>query len=96
MVSPQPITLERSNEDDIRVVSYNTWNEGILDNDRQIHFKRILQSLDPDIIALQEHGDWDDIDDIIQSWFPMRNGMQVGPIGIWLCYQDFQLLVTRI
>ena len=70
VVSPQPITLERSNEDDIRVVSYNTWNEGILDNDRQIHFKRILQSLDPDIIALQEHGDWDDIDDIIQSWFP--------------------------
>ena len=57
MSLPQPITLERSNEDDIRVVSYNTWNEGILDNDRQIHFKRILQALDPDIIALQEHGD---------------------------------------
>ena len=67
---PQAITLERSNEEDIRLVSYNTWNEGILDNDRQIHFKRILQALDPDIIALQEHGDWDDIDDIIQSWFP--------------------------
>ena len=67
---PQPITLERSNEEDIRLVSYNTWNEGILDGDRQIHFKRILQALDPDIIALQEHGDWNDIENIIQSWFP--------------------------
>ena len=67
---PQPITLERSNEQDIRLVSYNTWNEGILDSDRQIHFKRILQALDPDIIALQEHGDWNDIENIIQSWFP--------------------------
>ena len=67
---PQPITLERSNEQDIRLVSYNTWNEGILDSDRQIHFKRILQALDPDVIALQEHGDWNDIENIIQSWFP--------------------------
>ena len=67
---PQPITLERRNENNIRVVSYNTWNEGILDSERQIHFKRILQALDPDIIALQEHADWEEIDDIIQSWFP--------------------------
>ena len=67
---PQPITLERSNEEDIRLVSYNTWNEGILDSDRQINFKRILQALDPDVIALQEHGDWNDIENIIQSWFP--------------------------
>ncbi len=67
---PEAIFIERLNENDIRIVSYNTWNEGILDSDRQVHFKRILQALDPDIIALQEHGDWDYIDDIIQSWFP--------------------------
>lgn len=68
--NPLPIALERLNENDIRVVSYNTWNEGILDSDRQTHFRRILQALDPDIIALQEHSDWEEIDGIIQSWFP--------------------------
>ena len=57
-------------DDDIRIVSYNTWNDGIINEERQLHFKRILQALDPDVIALQEHWDWDEIDDIIQSWFP--------------------------
>ena len=64
------ISLEKSNIEDLRLVSYNTLNEGIIDGDRQLHFKRILQALDPDIIVLQEHSEWDYIDDIIQSWFP--------------------------
>ena len=68
-LSPEPIGLERLHQSDIRIVSYNTLNEGIIDEERQNHFKRILQTLDPDIIALQEHSDWNYIDDIIQSWF---------------------------
>ena len=72
IIGPEPITIERLNESDLRVVSYNTLNEGILDSDRQDHFKRILQTIDPDIIALQEHSDWDEIHDIIQSWFPQE------------------------
>ena len=67
---PEPIPLERRYANDIRIVSYNTWNDGFLDDERQPHFKRIIQALDPDVIALQEHWDWDEIDDIIQSWFP--------------------------
>ena len=67
---PEPIPLERKHEDDIRIVTYNTWNDGFLDEERQPHFNRIIQALDPDVIALQEHWDWDEIDDIIQSWFP--------------------------
>ena len=66
----EPILIEKFNENDIRLVSYNTWNEGMLDPDRQDHFKRILQALDPDIILLQEHSDWDQIENVIQSWFP--------------------------
>ena len=65
-----PVPLERKHEDDIRIVTYNTWNDGFLDEERQPHFMRIIQALDPDVIALQEHWDWDEIDDIIQSWFP--------------------------
>ena len=72
IIGPEPITIERLNESDLRVVSYNTLNEGILDSERQDHFKRILQTIDPDIIALQEHSDWDEIHDIIQSWFPQE------------------------
>ena len=64
------ISLERESESDIRIISYNTWNEGILDSERQIRFKRIIQGLNPDVIGLQEHGEWDQIDGIIQSWFP--------------------------
>ncbi len=65
-----PIPLEKIDEEDIRILSYNTLNEGILDSDRQPHFKRIFQAINPDIIALQEHSDWSQIDDVIQSWFP--------------------------
>jgi endonuclease/exonuclease/phosphatase family metal-dependent hydrolase len=69
---PEPIPLARRHEDDIRVLSYNTLWGGILEADRQPKFKRIIQALDPDVIALQEHTDWDQIDDIIQSWFPQE------------------------
>ena len=67
---PIPTLLDRKSEQDIRLVSYNTLNEGILDPNRQSHFRRIIQALDPDIIALQEHSEWGSIEDIIQSWFP--------------------------
>ena len=67
---PDPIPLARLHDDDIRIVSYNTWNDGIINEERQLYFKRILQALDPDVIALQEHWDWNEIDDVIQSWFP--------------------------
>ena len=70
ILPPEPITLDRLNDSDIRILSYNTLNEGIIDNDRQAYFKRIIQALDPDIIALQEHSEWDEVDDVIQSWFP--------------------------
>jgi len=69
---PEPIPLARRHEDDIRVLTYNTLWDGILEADRQPKFKRIIQALDPDVIALQEHTDWDQIDDIIQSWFPQE------------------------
>ncbi|MFL3008518.1 MAG: T9SS type A sorting domain-containing protein [Candidatus Neomarinimicrobiota bacterium] len=67
---PELISLEKRNVDDIRIVSYNTLSEGIIDIDRQIYFKRIFQALEPDVIVLQEHNEWQIIGDIIQSWFP--------------------------
>jgi len=69
---PIPIPFERNNATDIRIVTYNTLNEGIIDPDREPRFKRIIQALNPDIIAIQEHWDWTEIDDVIQSWFPQE------------------------
>ena len=69
---PVPIPLSRYYENDIRILTYNTLWDGILEPERQPRFKRIIQALDPDIIALQEHSEWDAIDDIIQSWFPQE------------------------
>ena len=50
----EPILMEKIGT---RLVSYNTLYTGILEPDRQPHFKRIFQALDPDIIALQEHSE---------------------------------------
>jgi endonuclease/exonuclease/phosphatase family metal-dependent hydrolase len=68
-----PILLEKTGT---RLVTYNTLNTGILEPDRQPHFKRIFQALDPDIIALQEHSEWNEIGDIISSWFPENTWYQ--------------------
>ena len=62
-----PILLEKTGT---RLVTYNTLYTGILEPDRQPKFQRIIQALDPDIIALQEHSEWNEIGDIISSWFP--------------------------
>jgi len=69
---PTPISFERNNPTDVRIVTYNTLSEGMIDPDREPHFKRIMQAVDPDVIAIQEHWDWNEIDDVVQSWFPQE------------------------
>ena len=63
----EPILLEKTGT---RLVTYNPLYTGILESARQPYFERIFQALDPDIIALQEHSEWNEIGDIISSWFP--------------------------
>jgi endonuclease/exonuclease/phosphatase family metal-dependent hydrolase len=90
--SPEPIPLVRRHEDDIRVLTYNTLWDGILEADRQPKFKRIIQALDPDVIALQEHTDWDQIDDIIQSWFPQETWYASWTYGDLVVLSRFPIL----
>ena len=89
---PIPTPLDRKSEQDIRLVSYNTLNEGILDPNRQSHFKRIIQALDPDIIALQEHSEWGSIEDIIQSWFPNDNWNASWTYGDLVVLSNFSII----
>tara|TARA_B000000557_G_C20801625_1_gene455827 strand:+ start:131 stop:1861 length:1731 start_codon:yes stop_codon:yes gene_type:complete len=69
---PNPISLDRTDISDIRIISYNTLSEGMIDPEREPYFRRLMQALEPDIIAIQEHFDWNEIDDIVQSWFPQE------------------------
>ena len=69
---PNPISLDRTDISDIRIISYNTLSEGMIDPEREPYFRRLMQALEPDVIAIQEHFDWNEIDDIVQSWFPQE------------------------
>jgi endonuclease/exonuclease/phosphatase family metal-dependent hydrolase len=69
---PTPISFERNNPTDVRIITYNTLNEGMIDPDREPHFRRLMQALAPDVIAIQEHWEQEEIDDIVQSWFPQE------------------------
>jgi len=51
---PDPIPLERYNEDDLRVLGFNAWNDNIFNRAYTNEYRRILEAIDPDIIAFQE------------------------------------------
>lgn len=51
---PEPIPLERYNEDDLRVLAFNAWNDKVFVAEYTDQYKRMLNALDPDIIAFQE------------------------------------------
>ncbi|MEE9167617.1 MAG: FlgD immunoglobulin-like domain containing protein [Candidatus Neomarinimicrobiota bacterium] len=67
---PDPISLWRYNEGDIRIVTYNTYRSGLLDEERQPRFERILTALDPDIIAFQEQYEDGTLDSLMSDWLP--------------------------
>ncbi|MEE8288126.1 MAG: hypothetical protein V3R25_01790, partial [Nitrosomonadaceae bacterium] len=48
------IPLTRFQPTDLRIMSYNIFLGGIVDQERQSYFERIIKSLNPDILAFQE------------------------------------------
>ncbi|MDF1698285.1 MAG: MopE-related protein [Saprospiraceae bacterium] len=46
--------LEKTNNSLLRVMSWNVENDGFLDEDRAEHVKNVIQSMNPDVLALQE------------------------------------------
>ncbi|MCK4664296.1 MAG: T9SS type A sorting domain-containing protein [Bacteroidales bacterium] len=67
---PEAISLSRHNEDDIRIVTYNTLYSGLLDVERQPCFERIFKALEPDIVAFQEQDNIAYVNSLFSSWFP--------------------------
>ncbi|MCA1801838.1 MAG: hypothetical protein LC662_05215, partial [Rhodothermaceae bacterium] len=52
--SPEPIPLGRFDDSDLRVLAFNAWNDKLFDEQFTDEYKRILEALNPDIIAFQE------------------------------------------
>jgi endonuclease/exonuclease/phosphatase family metal-dependent hydrolase len=57
--SPEPIPLERFDQDDLRVLAFNAWDDKLFVAEYTDQYRRILNALDPDIIAFQEIWDHD-------------------------------------
>ena len=71
IVPPTPITFDKRDETDIRLVTHNVWSSSLLDSYYQEYFKRIYQALDPDIVALQEmYENTNQLHSLFNDWFP--------------------------
>ncbi len=51
---PEPIPLERYDENDLRVLAFNAWDDKLFITTYTDQYRRILNALQPDIIAFQE------------------------------------------
>jgi len=76
--APISIPLKREDKGHVRVLSYNTLGNGLLDLNRQAHFQRIIQSLKPDILAFQEQGNASQSISLIRDWLQERYMYGVG------------------
>jgi len=70
---PSLIPLMRQQEQHVRVLTYNTLGGGLLDSNRQGRFQRIIQALDPDILAFQEQPGGEQVKALIASWLQETN-----------------------
>ena len=66
-----PISFDKRDETDIRLVTHNVWNSSLLDPNYEVYFQRIYQALDPDIVALQEmYENTNQLHSLFNDWFP--------------------------
>ena len=91
---PEPISLYRYHDRDIRIVTYNVQNHkwhAFDDEEMRPRLERILKALDPDIIAFQHVHTNGTVDSLISSWFPSDLWYMMGnygPPGVYLKSSD--------
>jgi len=71
---PESLAIGRTNEDTLRLVTWNTLWDGITDPSREESFRRILAALDPDILALQEVTNHEGVIERIPEFLPLDEG----------------------
>ncbi len=71
---PEPIPLDRQTPGSIRIVTWNTLWDGVTDPDREDSFRRVIAALDPDILALQEVTNHDQVVQRMPEILPLADG----------------------
>lgn len=87
-----PITLEKTDVNDIRFMAYNTLFNGLEDADRIVHFERIIKAVNPDIMGFVESGvrDLPNIKSMFDSWLETDD-----PNGWYTEINGGELIVSR-
>ena len=71
VAEPSPISFDKREESDIRLVSHNVWGSSLMDDDYQESFQRIYLALEPDIVCLQEmYENTNELQSLFNNWFP--------------------------
>jgi len=70
--APQPVDLVKTDGSHIRMLAYNTKNDGLKDPELVPHFENILKVLNPDIIGFSECYNTDPgyVKGLLDSWLP--------------------------
>lgn len=73
---PEPISLERKNNENIRIMTFNVLFDGLIDSDRQDAFGRIMKAVAPDIVTFNEA--WDtqayQAENLMNQWVMLSQG----------------------
>jgi hypothetical protein len=77
------IDLDKTNDSDIRLMTYNVLSDGLIDPARVASFERILQAVNPDIITFNECWDteWYEVRDLLNDFLPLSGD------DSWKCYE---------
>lgn len=78
-----PVELSRCNGSYLRVMTYNTAFDGLIDAARANQYRRILQAVLPDIIVFNECGNTSYVQakSVLDTWMP------TGTAAGWYCYK---------
>jgi endonuclease/exonuclease/phosphatase family metal-dependent hydrolase len=70
-----PIALEKEDTSHLRLMSYNVLFNGLTDPERIPHFRRIMQALQPDVIAFNELFDTEawEVKQFMDQYLPLSN-----------------------
>ncbi|MEA3445654.1 MAG: hypothetical protein U9R19_13120, partial [Bacteroidota bacterium] len=78
-----PIDLAKTDSWHLRLLSYNTLFNGLIDTQRQPAFERVITAVAPDIITFNECWDtqWYEAKNLLNSWLPLSGGAS------WSCWK---------
>lgn len=70
------VQIEKFDQNDVRIISYNSLNDGFWNGGRLLYQRNMIKALSPDIFAMQEIYNHDDADlkSVMNTILPLPNG----------------------